>query len=138
MKAGAWLHRQFTAWNQLDPGQHDLLTRIGLTPDHISLSARKKTPTPTSPRHRRSFEQNATLLRAFVERHGRPPGAREWIEADGERVMIGPWLCKARIRHKSRQLPQEQGELLQEILREDWSGTDRTSEEGHGDLSEVL
>ncbi|MEU5431327.1 Helicase associated domain protein [Streptomyces olivoreticuli] len=139
VKAGAWLHRQFTTWPQLDPGQRTLLTSLGLTPDHIPLPTQKKTPpTPAGPRHRRSFEQNATLLRAFVERHGRPPGAREWLEADGERVMIGPWLCKARTRHKARQLPQEQGELLQEILREDWSGTDRTPREGRGDLSEVL
>ncbi|MFF4838237.1 Helicase associated domain protein [Streptomyces sp. NPDC001315] len=138
VKAGIWLHRQFTTWNQLEDGQRTLLTCLGLTPDQVPLPAGKTPTTPAGPRRRRSFEQNVTLLRAFVERHGRSPGAREWIEADGERVMIGPWLCKARTRHKAGQLPQEQGELLQEILRVDWSEPRRTLEEEHGDLSEVL
>ncbi|MEV8477567.1 Helicase associated domain protein [Streptomyces sp. NPDC051173] len=138
VKAGAWLHRQFTTWGQLEDGQRTLLTRLGLTPGHIPLPAPKKPTTSTGPRHRRSFEQNATLLRAFVERHGRPPGAREWIEADGERVMIGPWLCKARTRHKAGQLPQEQGTLMQEILPGDWSEPRRTHEQDSGDLPENL
>ncbi|MFE3776369.1 Helicase associated domain protein [Streptomyces sp. NPDC059122] len=123
VKAGSWLHRQFTAWNQLTPDQRTLLMQLGLTPDQVPLPARKSPTTPTWLRRRRSFEQNATLLRAFVERHGRPPGAREWIEADGERVMIGPWLCKARTRHKAGQLPREHRELMQKILREDWPET---------------
>ncbi|MFJ8957722.1 Helicase associated domain protein [Streptomyces sp. NPDC102381] len=120
VKVGAWLHRQFTAWPQLDPGQHTLLARLGLTPDLIPLPAPKTPNTSTSSR-RRSFGQTATLLRAFVERYHRPPTAREWIEAEGERVLIGPWLCKTRNRYRSGQLPQEQGELVQKIIGEDWS-----------------
>ncbi|MFE7314236.1 Helicase associated domain protein [Streptomyces sp. NPDC057555] len=138
VKAGSWLHRQFTTWNQLAPGQRALLTCLGLTASQVPLPVPKTTTASTGPRRRRSFEQTAVLLRAFVDRYGRPPGAREWIEADGERVMIGPWLCQARTRHKAGQLPQEQGKVIQKILREDWSGTRRTPEEGGGDLSEVL
>ncbi|MFF4603499.1 Helicase associated domain protein [Streptomyces sp. NPDC001339] len=138
VKAGAWLHRQFTTWDQLEDGQRTLLACLGLTPDQAPLPARTTPTIPAGPRRRRSFEHNATLLRAFVERHDRPPGAREWIEADGERVMIGPWLCKARTRHKSGQLPQAQGKLMQEILREDWPEPHRTPEEEPGEPPETL
>ncbi|MFG2142612.1 helicase associated domain-containing protein [Streptomyces sp. NPDC048696] len=94
VKVGAWLHRHFTTWNALNPGQRHLLTRLGLTPDQILLPAGPKTATPsTGPRRRRSFEQHALLLRAFVERYGRPPGAREWIEAGAHRrpVRCASW-----------------------------------------------
>lgn len=137
VKAGAWLHRQFTTWNALNPGQRDLLTGLGLTPDQAPLPALKAAMPFTGPRRRRSFEHNATLLRAFVERHGRPPGAREWIEADGERVMIGPWLCKTRTKHQNSQLTQEQSQLMQEILREDWTGTTDAAGEGPPELSKI-
>ncbi|MFE7628425.1 Helicase associated domain protein, partial [Streptomyces sp. NPDC057509] len=104
VKAGTWLQRQLTTWNTLDDGQRHLLTHLGLTPTHITLTTKTRAKKPTTPaglntpktRKRRSFEQTATLLRAYVERHGRPPGAREGIDVDGERVMIGPWLCKIR------------------------------------------
>ncbi|MEU8581901.1 DEAD/DEAH box helicase [Streptomyces abikoensis] len=123
VKAGTWLHRQLTTWNTLDDGQRRLLARLGLTPDHITLPAKKTTTAPTTPsapkaRKRRSFEQTATLLRAFVERHGRPPGAREEIAADGERVMIGPWLCKVRMAQRNGQLSESRSQLVQSILRE--------------------
>ncbi|MFF9571403.1 helicase associated domain-containing protein [Streptomyces sp. NPDC014685] len=122
MKAGTWLHRQLTTWNTLDNGQRHLLARLGLTPDHITLTM-KKTTTPATPstlktRKRRSFEQTATLLRAFIERHGRLPGAREGIEVDGERVMIGPWLCKIRTGQRNNQLSDNRSKLIQTILRE--------------------
>ncbi|MEU9763964.1 Helicase associated domain protein [Streptomyces sp. NPDC047987] len=123
VKAGTWLHRQLTTWNTLNDGQRCLLARLGLTPDRITLPT-KKTPiapaTPSTPktRKRRSFEQTAMLLRAFVERHGRPPGAREGIEADGERVMIGPWLCKIRTGQRTGQLSESRSQLIQSILRE--------------------
>ncbi|MFG2948369.1 hypothetical protein [Streptomyces adustus] len=72
-------------------------------------------------RRRRSFEQNAQILRLFVEHWNRPPGAREWIDIDGERVMIGPRLCKARTRRDAGQLHQEQQDLMAQILQEDWT-----------------
>ncbi|WP_367048702.1 Helicase associated domain protein [Streptomyces sp. Je 1-332] len=137
VKAGSWLHRQFTTWSQLDPGQRDLLTRLGLTPDQIPLPAPKAVIPSTGPRRRRSFEQHTTLLRAFVERHGRPPGAREWIEVDGERVMIGPWLSKTRTKHKNDQLAEEQSKLMQEILRENWTVPSSTAGEDCPDLPEI-
>ncbi|MBD0742922.1 DEAD/DEAH box helicase [Streptomyces sp. CBMA152] len=124
VKAGAWLQRQLTTWNTLDDDQRHLLARIGLTPDHITLTTTKKTTTAPATfstaqtRKRRSFEQTATLLRAFIERHGRPPGAREGIEVDGERVMIGPWLCKIRTGQKNGQLSDNRSQLIQSILRE--------------------
>ncbi|MGR8012347.1 hypothetical protein [Streptomyces hypolithicus] len=122
VKAGAWLQRQLTTWSTLDDGQRHLLARLGLTPDHITLSTKKTTVPATlstpQTRKRRSFEQTATLLRAFMERHGRPPGAREGIEVDGERVMIGPWLCKVRTGQKNGQLSKNRSQLIQSILRE--------------------
>ncbi|MFH8224730.1 Helicase associated domain protein [Streptomyces sp. NPDC018057] len=122
VKAGTWLHRQLTTWSTLDDGQRHLLARLGLTPNHITLTTTKTTTpaTPSTPRtrKRRSFEQTATLLRAFIERHGRPPGAREGIEVDGERVMIGPWLCKIRTSLKARQLSDKRRQLIQSILSE--------------------
>ncbi|MFF9403659.1 Helicase associated domain protein [Streptomyces sp. NPDC014744] len=122
MKAGTWLHRQLTTWSTLTDGQRHLLARLGLTPDHVTLTT-KKTTTPAASstlktRKRRSFEQTATLLRAFIERHGRLPGAREGIEVDGERVMIGPWLCKIRTSQKNDQLSDSRSKLIQSILRE--------------------
>jgi hypothetical protein len=65
----------------------------------------------------RGFGQTARILSLFVERWGRAPGAREWINVDGERVMIGPWLAKARTRLNSGQLPAEQERLLADTLR---------------------
>ncbi|MEU5090660.1 Helicase associated domain protein [Streptomyces sp. NPDC021356] len=122
VKAGTWLQRQLATWSTLSDGQRHLLARIGLTPDGITLATKKTTApaTPSTPqnRKRRSFEQTATLLRAFIERHGRPPGAREGIEVDGERVMIGPWLCKIRTSQKNGQLSDNRSQLIQSILRE--------------------
>lgn len=122
VKVGTWLQRQLTNWRTLNDGQRHLLARLGLTPDHITLSTKKTTVPATlsapQTRKRRSFEQTATLLRAFMERHGRPPGAREGIEVDGERVMIGPWLCKIRTAQKNGQLPENRSQLIQSILRE--------------------
>ncbi|MGX4695047.1 hypothetical protein [Streptomyces sp. JNUCC 63] len=75
---------------------------------------------PGTPR-RRSFAQTAEILALFVERWQRTPGAREGIEVDGEHVMIGPWLAKARTKRNAGQLPQQQAALLSRILQEDWS-----------------
>ncbi|MFD6424757.1 Helicase associated domain protein [Streptomyces sp. NPDC060198] len=117
VKAGSWLHRQFTTWDRLDPGRRDLLARIGLTPDQKGTKGEPGTPTP----RRRTFAQTAEILQLFVERWGRTPGAREWIEVDGERVMIGPWLAKASTKRKAGQLPLSQAQLMSRILQEDWS-----------------
>lgn len=119
VKIGGWLHRQHTSWKQLDPGQRDLLTRIGATPARAPLPTGRK-PGGAGRRTRRTFPQTAGFLRLFVDRWGRPPGAREWIEADGERIMIGPWLCKTRAKRDAGQLTEEQDELMREILHADW------------------
>jgi hypothetical protein len=95
VKVGSWLHRQFSTWNQLAPGQRDLLARLRLTPNATALPpARRMSPPP-----RRSGPA-AQILHLFVEHWNRPPGAREWVEVDGERVMIGPWLCKTRAKRR--------------------------------------
>ncbi|MGW6207382.1 Helicase associated domain protein [Streptomyces sp. NPDC055089] len=120
VKAGVWLHRQLSTWNRLAPAQRDLLTRLQLTPA-TPLPPAQRTSPPAARRNRRSFEQTAQILQLFVENCGRPPGAREWIEVDGERIMIGPWLCKARTRHNAHQLTQEQDELMAQILQADWT-----------------
>ncbi|GAB2966332.1 Helicase associated domain protein [Streptomyces heilongjiangensis] len=136
VKVGSWLHRQFTTWNKLSDGQQALLTRLGLTPDQTSLSRREMTSGEALPigRTRRTFEQTATLLRAFVERHGRTPSAREWIEVDGQRVMIGPWLCKTRTKQKTGQLPEKHSQLMRKILHDDWT---EQPEKEDTDLSEI-
>lgn len=136
VKVGSWLHRQLTTWNKLSDGQRDRLTHLGLTLDQISLPVHKTTSDEARPsgRTRRTFEQMTTLLRAFMERHGRVPGAREWIEVDGQRVMIGPWLCKTRTKQNSDQLPQKHRQLMREILHEDWPAT---TKEEDADLSEI-
>ncbi|MFD8566633.1 Helicase associated domain protein [Streptomyces sp. NPDC059639] len=136
-KAGGWLHRQFTAWTRLDDGQRALLTHLGLTPDQVPLPAQKTSTTPST-RTRRSFHQTAELLRLFVQRWGRPPGAREWMEVDGARIMIGPWLCKVRTKQNLRQLTEEQSQLMIDILNDEWGMVDReSSAEEPGQLSEI-
>ncbi|MFF8433549.1 DEAD/DEAH box helicase [Streptomyces bacillaris] len=128
VKAGGWLHRQFTNWSQLDNGQRELLTHLGLTPDQVPLpvrstSTRSTSATPSTRARRRSFRQTAELLRLFVERWGRPPNAREGMELDGEHVMIGPWLSKVRTKQNVGQLTQEQDQLMTEILKISWTAT---------------
>ncbi|WP_086859487.1 DEAD/DEAH box helicase [Streptomyces milbemycinicus] len=123
VKAGSWLHRQHTSWDQLAPGQRDLLTHLKLTPNQASLPTGKMIGM-ASKRTRRTFQQTAEILRLFVERWDRPPGAREWIEADGDRIMIGPWLCKVRTKQNTGQLTQEQDQLMEEILQKNWRDTD--------------
>ncbi|MFD9567071.1 Helicase associated domain protein [Streptomyces sp. NPDC059994] len=115
VKIGGWLLRQHTAWDTLDAGQRELLTRLGATPDHSPRTTRQP-PTQTGTRRRRTFTQNAELLRAFVERYGRLPGAREGIEVDGERVMIGPWWCKTRMKQTAGQLSSDQQRLIDGLL----------------------
>ncbi|MGW1365002.1 Helicase associated domain protein, partial [Streptomyces chartreusis] len=110
VKAGSWLHRQYTTWPQLDPGQREMLTRLGLTPD-LPTAAGKPAP-------RRTFAQSLQILGLFLDRWQRTPGAREWIEADGERVMIGPWLAKTRTRLQAGQLPPRHAQMLAALLDE--------------------
>ncbi|MFI1707608.1 Helicase associated domain protein [Streptomyces griseoruber] len=111
-KAGSWLHRQLATFDRLEPGQRDLLTHIGLTPGQIDLDHPHRTA------GRRSFAQTVQILALFLQRWQRTPGAREWIEVDGERVMIGPWLAKTRTKLNAGQLPARQQQLLSQVLAE--------------------
>ncbi|MET8276382.1 Helicase associated domain protein [Streptomyces sp. NPDC005096] len=113
VKIGSWLSRQLTHWNTLDPGQHQLLTALALTP----------TTNPLTPprRVRRTFEQTVQLLELFLHREGRAPAAREEIRVDGENVRIGPWLAKTRTKHRSGQLPTEHERLVAALFDGDWT-----------------
>lgn len=117
VKIGSWLTRQLTHWNTLDPGQHQLLSALALTP----------TTNPLTPprRARRTFEQTVQLLELFLHREGRAPTAREEVRVDGENVRIGPWLAKTRTKHRSGQLPTEHERLVAALFDGDW--TDETA-----------
>ncbi|MFE0040092.1 Helicase associated domain protein [Streptomyces sp. NPDC059015] len=117
VKAGSWLHRQLISWPDLDPGQRDLLARMGITPDRALLEQKHAADRPSTSR-RRTFAQTTEILGLFVARWGRTPGAREWIEVDGDRVMIGPWFAKVRTKLNADQLPPDQEELASATLAE--------------------
>ncbi|WP_416962312.1 Helicase associated domain protein [Streptomyces sp. Agncl-13] len=114
VKIGSWLNRQLTRWQTLAPGQQDLLTRIGLTPDIHPLTAAR--------RPRRTFAQTVQILEVFLHRERRAPTAREEITVDGEHVKIGPWLAKTRTKHRSGQLPAQQAALVAALFDGDWTG----------------
>ncbi|MEV7871377.1 Helicase associated domain protein [Streptomyces sp. NPDC088124] len=116
VKAGSWLHRQLTTWHRLAPGQQQLMTALGLTPDTNPLAPARRT--------RRTFEQTAQLLELFLHREGRAPAARETIRVDGDTVRIGAWLAKARTRHRAGQLPDEHLRLVAALFDGDWTTED--------------
>ncbi|MGW6898844.1 Helicase associated domain protein [Streptomyces sp. NPDC054919] len=113
VKIGSWLSRQLTQWNTLDPGQHQLLTALALTPTTNPLTALR--------RARRTFEQTVQLLELFLHREGRAPTARETITVDGETVRIGPWLAKARTKKRAGQLHIEHDTLIASLFEGDWA-----------------
>ncbi|MGW3248619.1 Helicase associated domain protein [Streptomyces sp. NPDC001070] len=113
VKIGRWLHRQLTTFTTLDPGQQQLLTDLGLTPATNPL----KTPSKA----RRTFAQTVQLLELFIAREGRPPTAREEILVDGDTVKIGPWLAKARTKHRAGQLPANHATLIASLFDGDWT-----------------
>ncbi|MFI1098750.1 Helicase associated domain protein [Streptomyces sp. NPDC020917] len=113
VKIGRWLHRQLTTFTTLDPGQQQLLTDLGLTPATNPL----KTPSKA----RRTFAQTVQLLELFIVREGRPPTAREEILVDGDTVKIGPWLAKARTKHRTGQLPADHATLIASLFDGDWT-----------------
>jgi hypothetical protein len=113
VKIGSWLHRQLSTWHALHPGQQQLMTALGLTPESNPLAPARRT--------RRTFEQTVQLLELFLHREGRVPGAREEIRVDGETVRIGAWLAKARTRHRSGQLDAGHGRLVSALFDGDWT-----------------
>jgi superfamily II DNA or RNA helicase len=117
VKAGRWLHRQFTSWTTLAPHQQQLLTDIGLTP--------ATSPLTPSTRTRRTFEQTVQILELFIVRERRAPTAREQVTVDGESIKIGPWLAKARTSHRAGRLPASQAALIDALFAGDWTD-DRT------------
>ncbi|WP_436994731.1 Helicase associated domain protein [Streptomyces sp. enrichment culture] len=113
VKIGSWLHRQLTTWATLAPGQQQLMTALGLTPDTNPLAPARRT--------RRTFEQTVQLLELFLHREGRAPTARETIRVDGDTVKIGAWLAKARTKHRTGQLPDEHVRLVAALFDGDWT-----------------
>ncbi|USQ85959.1 hypothetical protein NFX46_20880 [Streptomyces phaeoluteigriseus] len=64
MKIGSWLHRQLTTWLALHPGQQQMMTALGLTPDTNPLTPAR--------RARRTFEETVQLLELFLHRTAVP------------------------------------------------------------------
>jgi Predicted helicase len=116
VKIGSWLHRQLTTWPALHPGQQQLMTGLGLTPDTNPLASARRT--------RRTFEQTVQLLELFLHREGRAPTARETIRADGDTVKLGAWLAKARTKHRTGQLPDDHARLVAALFDGDWTTED--------------
>ncbi|MER6112991.1 helicase associated domain-containing protein [Streptomyces hirsutus] len=113
VKIGSWLHRQLTTFHTLHPGQQQLMTTLGLTPD----------TNPFAPA-RRTFAQTAQLLELFLHREGRAPAARETIRFDGDTVKIGAWLAKTRAKHRAGQLSDEHVRLVAALFDDDWTTED--------------
>ncbi len=116
VKIGSWLHRQLTTWQTLAPGQQQLMTALGLTPDTNPLAPAR--------RARRTFEQMVQLLELFLHREGRAPTARESIRVDGDTVKIGAWLAEARTKHRTGQLPETHVRLVAALFDGDWTAED--------------
>lgn len=116
VRIGSWLHRQFTIWPTLTPGQQQLMTALGLTPERNLLTPAR--------RARRTFAQTVQLLELFLHREGRAPAARETISVDGDTVKIGAWLAKARTKHRAGQLPDEHVRLVAALFDGDWTTED--------------
>ncbi|WP_257132927.1 hypothetical protein [Streptomyces sp. ms184] len=113
MKIGSWLHRQLITWHTLAPGQQQMMTALGLTPETNPLTRARRT--------RRTFEGTVQLLELFLCRESRAPDARETISVDGDTVRIGAWLAKARTKHRARQLPDEHARLVAVLFEGDWT-----------------
>ncbi|WP_330343398.1 Helicase associated domain protein [Streptomyces longwoodensis] len=113
VKIGSWLGRQLTTWQALTPGQQQLLTALGLTPE----------AGPLAPAHRsrRTFEETVQLLELFLHREGRIPAARETVRVDGDTVKLGAWLAKTRHRNRSGQLPDPHVRLVAALFDGDWT-----------------
>ncbi|MFH8934113.1 helicase associated domain-containing protein [Streptomyces griseosporeus] len=114
--ARSWLHRQLTTWPALSPGQQQLMTALGLTPETNPLSPARRT--------RRTFEETVQLLELFLHREGRTPAARETIRVDGDTVKLGAWLAKTRHRRRSGQLPDHHVRLVAALFDGDWAAED--------------
>ncbi|PKV82579.1 helicase associated domain-containing protein [Streptomyces sp. TLI_146] len=97
VKAGSWLHRQFTTWNDLDPGQRDLLTHLGLTPDRVPL---RRSASPPLLRTQRGA---AAGLRGAERPSARRPGVdRGGRRTDHDRPMVvqNPHEARRRAAHR--------------------------------------
>lgn len=70
VKIGSWLTRQLTHWNTLDPGQHQLLSALALTPT-TNPSPRPAAPAAPSNRPSSSSSSSSTAKAAPP-----PPGRR--------------------------------------------------------------
>ncbi|MFH9923348.1 Helicase associated domain protein [Streptomyces bobili] len=116
VKIGSWLHRQLTTWLALHPGQQQMMSALGLTPDSNPLTPAR--------RARRTFEETVQLLELFLHREGRAPAARESLRVDGDTVRIGAWLAKTRTKHRAGQLPETHVRLIAALFDGDWTAED--------------
>ncbi|MGW5679257.1 Helicase associated domain protein [Streptomyces sp. NPDC003860] len=118
VKIGSWLARQLATWHNLHPGQQQLMTTLGLTPDTNPLAPARRT--------RRTFAQTVQLLELFLHREGRAPTARETLRVDGDTVQIGPWFAKTRTKHRDGQLPTAHTALVAALFDGDWCAPNPT------------
>ncbi|GHD35478.1 helicase [Streptomyces violarus] len=116
VKIGSWLHRQLTTWPVLHPGQQQLMTALGMTPESNPITPARRT--------RRTFAQTVQLLELFLHREGRAPAAREAIRVDSDTVKIGAWLAKARTKHRTGQLPEAHARMVSVLFDGDWTAED--------------
>ncbi|MGW2892456.1 Helicase associated domain protein [Streptomyces griseoruber] len=113
VKIGSWLRRQLTTWPALAPGQQQMMTGLGLTPDTNPLTPARRT--------RRTFEESVQLLELFLHREGRAPASREEIVVDGETVQLGAWLARARSKQRGGRLPEAHASLVATLFEGDWT-----------------
>jgi superfamily II DNA or RNA helicase len=116
VKIGSWLHRQFTTWQTLHPGQQRLLAAVGLRPETNPLAPVRRT--------RRTFEQTVQLLELFLHREGRVPTAREEIIVDGDTVRLGLWFAKTRTKQRAGELRADHQGLIAALFDGDWTEED--------------
>ncbi|MEU7414902.1 helicase associated domain-containing protein [Streptomyces sp. NPDC042638] len=70
VKIGSWLHRQLATWPALAPGQQQLMTALGLTPETNPLVPARRARRAPSPRPSSSWSSTCTA------RAAPPPPAR--------------------------------------------------------------
>ena len=113
VNATGWLQRQHSLWDQLASGQRDKLTRIHLTPQDAPVRSHKAP--------RRTFEQNAEILRVFTDTNQRFPSKRDPVTVNGEHIQIGAWFCKIKIKDRSESpLTHEQRQLMADHFGPGW------------------
>ncbi|MFK4196885.1 helicase associated domain-containing protein, partial [Streptomyces sp. NPDC033754] len=86
---GSWIRRACLQYDQFHPGQQQLLTLIGITPDVARARTRRAHPWRTAVEH----------AKAFAEAHGHLAVPRETLHGG---FSLGRWLNKQRYRVRQK------------------------------------